>query len=256
MSFSEKDLVEILFPYVRSVFRAKNQSTPEFIGSGILLNGNQGVYLITAAHVMDHFKEEIYPLFLDCGTDGRLVQISGYESCSYTEDFVKRSDDDFDISIVRIGNEMLTDLNFECIVGIDKIDVSIDHDPSLGYFCVGIPSKKGNKSIDEKSEIINPEPYGICGSEVDEIIYSKVGVSKSTHLAISFNAKKAYSTDGTRFAAPALNGLSGAPIWGLRKVSDGQVKAVVVAILIEYHQRDIKAVLGTRASEIFRGTLL
>jgi hypothetical protein len=254
MSISERKMADLLFPYVRSVLGAKDKETPEFVGSGILLKSHGCLYLITAAHVMDHFDEEKYPLFLD-GIDG-LVAISGEEICSYTEDIIKRKDDKHDISIVKLRKEMQSRLESAYFIVFQKMDLIGEHDPHLGYFCVGIPSKRGDKSIDKNNSLITPEPYGLFAKEADCEIYDKLNVDKKTHLALSFNAKKAYSQDRVKRTAPSLNGLSGAPIWGVIKKSNTEIQAVIVAILIEYHQKDIKSVLGTRVEEVFRGTFL
>jgi hypothetical protein len=254
MSISENDIVDQLFPYVRPVLGAKNKETPEFVGSGILLKDHESLYLVTAAHVMDRFDGEEYRLFLD-GV-GCLVAILGEEHCSYTEDPFNRSDDRQDISIVKLSNEMQTRLDPSHFITSEKIDILGDHDPQWGYFCVGIPAKKGDETIDENRREILPSPYGLCAKESDIETYCKLQVTKSTHLALNFNVKKAYSKDNVRRTAPALNGLSGAPIWGFIKKSDTEIQPVIVAILTEYHQKDIKAILCTRIGEVFRGISL
>lgn len=253
MSISEREIINLLSPYVRSVFGAKKERTPEFVGSGILLSSQDNLYLVTAAHVMDRFDENQYPLFLD-GIDG-LVGISGKEICSYTTAPGDRGDDKHDISIVKLMNKK-EHLDPACFVGLEQMDCSGEHDPQLGYFCVGIPVKKGDKSIYANNMIITPEPYGLRANESSDEIYGKLSVERKTHLALSFNLKLVYSQDGQKRTAPALNGLSGAPIWGFVKKNDSELRAVIVAILTEHHQRDIKAILSTRVSEIFRDILL
>ena len=254
MSVSERDIVDLLFPYVRSVFGAKSRETPEFLGSGILLKDHEHLYLITATHVMDHFGGKEYPPFLDC--ENGLVAISGEEICSYTEDPIKRRDDRHDISIVKLSHETQNRLKPVQYIQTEKLDVVGSHDSQLGYYCIGIPAKKGDKSIDVNIKQISPEPYSLCASESDIGTYDKLKVNNSTHLALNFNLKKVFSKDNEMRTAPALNGLSGSPIWGFRRKSSTELQAVVVAILTEYHQKDIKAILGTRVSEVFRGITL
>ncbi|VAW17325.1 hypothetical protein MNBD_BACTEROID05-728 [hydrothermal vent metagenome] len=257
MSISENDIVDLLFPYVRSVLGAKNKETPKFVGSGIVLKDHGNLYLVTAGHVMDHFNHEIdrfnkdkFPLFLD-GVNG-LVAISGEEVSSYTDEPIHRRDDNHDISIVKLSNEIQASLNPTYLINSDKMDLLGEHESQLGYFCVGVPANKGNKSIDKNNSLITPEPYGVRANESETGIYKKLNVNKLTHLALSFNVKKAFSKDNVKRTAPALNGLSGAPIWGFIKKSDTEIQPVIVAILTGYHQKDIKAILGTRIGEVFR----
>lgn len=251
MSIPESELVDRLFPYTRSVFGAINKATPEFVGSGFLLKGHDGLYLVTAAHVMDRFCGNEYGPFLD-GADG-LVAISGEEVCSYTGDPIRRRDDRRDVSIVKLDNETQRRLGQVYIADYEKLDLLGEHDVRLGYFCVGVPAKKGQQRIDTSSRVITPEPYGLFASESSAEIYGKLNADKAAHLAIAFNVKKSYAQDNVRRAAPALHGLSGAPIWGFRRKSDAELQAVIVAILTEYHQKDIKAILGTRVREVFLG---
>ena len=252
MSMSESELVDLLFPYVRSIFGAKNEETPEFVGSGVLLKNHGGLYLITAAHVMDHFDGTEYPLFLD-GVNS-LVEISGEEVCSYTKDPIKRRDDKQDISIVKLSNKIQACLDSAYFIEFKNI--FRDNDSQLGYFCFGVPVKKGDKSIDKNKRRIISEPYGLHANESDVETYRKLNVSKSTHLVLDFNVKKAYAQDDKKRTAPALHGFSGAPIWGFRRNGDAEIQAGIVAILTEYHQGDIKAILGTRIDEVLRGGCL
>jgi hypothetical protein len=261
MSISENDIVDQLFPYVRSVLGAKNKETPKFIGSGIVLKDHENLYLITAGHVMDHFNHEIdpfnkdkYPLFLD-GVNG-LVAITGEEVSSYTEESIYPKNNNHDISIVRLCNEIQASFDPTYLINSDKIDLLGEHESQLGYFCVGVPANKGNKSIDKNNSLITPEPYGVRTNESESEIYNKLDVNKLTHLALSFNVKNAFSKDKVKRTAPALNGLSGAPIWGFIKKSDTEIQPVIVAVLTEHHQKDIKAILCTRIGEVFRGISL
>jgi hypothetical protein len=131
------------------------------------------------------------------------------------------------------------------------LDVTNINDSALPYFVMGYPVKKSNKSIDKENKVLaEPELYGFLAVEADGSTYEKMSVVRDSHLALNFDKKKVFSSSSIQRTAPDLNGLSGTPIWGLVRKSETEVKAMVVAILIEHHQRDIKAVLGTRLSGI------
>ena len=249
MSINETVVVDLLYPYVRSILGGKNKEIPEFVGSGFLLRDHENLYLVTAAHVMDFFVAENYPLFLDA--DSGLVGISGEAVCSYTEDPINRKDDRTDISIVKLSCDTQKRLELTKFIEMKHLDLIGEHDSQLGYFSVGITAKRGNKGINRNEKLISTEPYGLLANESSLETYRKLKVTKSSHLALSYNLKEVYSQDKVKRTAPALKGLSGAPIWGFKRKSDTEIGAVVVAILIEYHQKDIKAILCTRVSEVF-----
>ncbi|MFZ2726697.1 MAG: hypothetical protein WAX77_10635 [Methylococcaceae bacterium] len=247
---NDEDL-NLLAQYVRSIFcinkKYKDNKTPEFIGSGFLLKEQDNLYLITAAHVVDHYEVE-HSLLLD-GDNGHLVAISGNSICSPLEN-IERKYDKIDISVVKLSDETQAKLQSTKFFELKHLDVIDEHDPKLGYCVVGIPNNRGNERINRNEEFISPDPYSFYAEESNLETYEKMGVTKSTNLILRFNSKKVCSREDEKRVAPSLRGLSGAPVFGFKNKSESEIEVepvpFIVAVLIEHHQKGINAVLTTK----------
>ncbi|MFZ5766276.1 MAG: hypothetical protein ACOY4H_11880 [Thermodesulfobacteriota bacterium] len=243
---TDRELVNMLGPFVQAIVGATSTESVEFVGSGFLLKQNNTIKLVTAAHVLDHHDENDSPLFI--ATTTGCVRVEGDAFISPIAMGAQRKDDKIDLAVVILGADSCTKLREISFVSYDMLDINNVHDRTLGYFAMGFPVKKSNKLIDQANKVLEPEIYGFHVEEAEDRIYEKLGVSQASHLVLNFNKKKMFSETGGQRTAPDLNGLSGTPIWGLVRKSATEVKAMIVAILTEHHQGALKAVVGTRVS--------
>lgn len=109
-----------LLPYVRAVLGSSTDRQAEFIGSGFLFKDDNNLFFITAAHVMDKQSKK-FQLFIDRPNSG-LVRIYGDAIVSNsTKD--NRSDDQIDISIVKLDDEISLNLSETQYLTIDNFDL-------------------------------------------------------------------------------------------------------------------------------------
>ncbi|MCL7421788.1 MAG: serine protease [Methylobacter sp.] len=245
---NEQEIFDTYSRFIHPIVRATGPDSGEFVGSGFLLKSDETIKLITAAHVLDHHDGEFSPLFIP--TENGTVRIKGACYSSVVADGSTRKADKIDIAVITLDQDICERLCGVSCLTPEMLDVTNIHDSALPYFVMGYPVKKSNTSIDKEIKVLEPELYGFLTVEADCEAYEKMSVVRDSHLALSFDKKKVFSSSGVQRTAPDLNGLSGSPVWGLVRKSETEVKAMVVAILIEHHQRAIKAVLGTRLSGI------
>lgn len=243
---TDREIVDTLGPFVQAIVGATSTKSVEFVGSGFLLKQNSTIKLVTAAHVLDHHDENNSPLFI--ATTNGCVRVEGAACSSPIAEGAQRKDDKIDLAVVILRADSCLKLREISFVSCDMLDLNNVHDRTLGYFAMGFPVKKSNKLIDQASKVLEPEIYGFHVEEADDQTYKKLGVSQVSHLVLNFDKKKMFSETGVQRTAPDLNGLSGTPIWGLVRKNATEIKAMIVAILTEHHQRDLEAVVGTRVS--------
>lgn len=243
---TDRELGDMLGPFVQAIVDATTTESVEFVGSGFLLRQDSAIKLVTAAHVLDHHDESRSPLFI--ATPTGCVRVEGAACSSPIAKGAQRKDDKIDLAVVILGADSCLKLREISFVSCDMLDTNNVHDRTLGYFAMGFPVKKSNKLINQANKVLEPEIYGFHVEEADDRTYKKLGVSQASHLVLNFDKKKMFSETGVRRTAPDLNGLSGTPIWGLVRKSATEVKAMIVAILTEHHQGTLKAVVGTRVS--------
>jgi hypothetical protein len=248
---TEQEIVETLSPFVHPIVRATGPDTLEYVGSGFLLKNNETITLITAAHVLDHHDGELSPLFIS--TENGTIPIKGVAYSSAITEGATRRNDKFDVAAITLDQEICGKLSGVSCVSPEMLHLSDTNDSALGYVAMGFPVKRADKRIDYKNKALEPALYGFVTGEADTSKYERLDVIRDNHLAINFEKKNMFSSSGAKKSeAPNLNGLSGSPIWALIRKSEGELTAVIVAVLIEHHQSDIKAVLGTRLSSIPR----
>lgn len=247
---TEREIVDMLGPFVQTIVGATSTESVEFVGSGFLLKQNNTIKLVTAAHVLDHYDESRSPLFI--ATTTGCVRVEGDAFSSVVANGAQRKDDKIDMAVVILGADSCGRLQDISYVYHEMLDITNMSDPTLGYFAMGFPVKKSNKLIDKVNQVLEPELYGFHAEEAKEEIYQKLGLCQESHLVLNFDKKKMFAETGVQRTAPDLNGLSGTPIWGMVKKSATEEKAMIVAILTEHHQGAFKAVVGSRINvELF-----
>lgn len=240
----EEKIVNSLSPYVRAVMGAPTTSSVEFLGSGWLLEHNNDVLLVTAAHVTDRINEK-YPIIIGRLND-HLVQVAGEIYASPTDNPCRRKDDKYDVAIVRLEPSAVAKLSDTPRLRIQNLDLCEESRSENGFIVLGYPITRNKNAIDGSN--IKPEIYCLYSMQADQSAYQTLGVTDKDHIVIHFNKKAVFSSAQEKREAPNLNGLSGTPIRG----STENNEAKVFAVLTEHHQGSIKAILGTKVSSVFK----
>jgi hypothetical protein len=249
MSGIEEFFLNNIYPYSRSIVYESRRGRPEFVGSGFCLNTSDGVYLITASHVMDHHFFDGKDLFFEYAD--RLIRIRGEELSKNIESKTERNYDKFDISIIKLDESIQPYIRGNGVVDPDIVSLHGIEEYGHDFTCIGIPANIGNRGVSRIDSTIDVNPYGFIAKEGSIEAYEKLNLSRKSHLVLRFDTKRAYNLENRRTTAPALNGLSGSPVWCLHVTKD-RIVPKIVAILIEYHKRH-KLVVCTRVSEIIGG---
>jgi hypothetical protein len=205
-----------------------------------MLSHNGRYYLVSAGHVIDHLQSG-EPLFMNA-SEGLLL-IEGTVCTTASADKVNRKDDPLDIGAIELDPAIYHRIDAGNSLTLDKLDRTGDIHGKHGYVVAGYPNSKNRNAADLKTKTITPSAYvGICW-EAQDAVYEQLKQTRSLSLALNFNLKSVYSLEGEKRAAPALNGLSGAPVWGFTKKG----VARVAGILVEHHQGTKKCIVVTRS---------
>lgn len=240
---TEEEIIACFSPYVRAVLGATTASTVELLGSGWLLEHNNTLLFLTAAHVTDRIHKQ-YPLFID-RLGGGLVQVAGEIYASPTHEPRRRKDDKYDVAIVRLESSAVAKLSDTPRLKIGNLDFCGESEYEKGLFALGYPITKNKSALDGTN--IRPKIYCLHAKKASQSAYKRLAVTDKDHIVIHFDKKAVFSSSQGKRTAPNLNGLSGTPIWGVTNKNESKVSAV----LTEHHQGSIKAILGTRIGSIF-----
>jgi hypothetical protein len=98
----------------------------------------------------------------------------------------------------------------------------------------GFPASKGKGNPASREFLTRATTYLASSIPIDR--YSKLGLSSDTHIVLPFNEKDIYDLEGRRVQLPALNGMSGSPVWELRRAEEGGPR--IVGVFLEYRRAE------------------
>jgi hypothetical protein len=242
----EEQVVEKYSDFTKAIFQPTDRESVEFVGSGSLFKIDGRFYLFTAGHVLDRATDTTPLLF---NAADRLIPITGMASNSRTTFPLRRDDDQINLAVVQLPIDVNSQLDGTAFLKTENLDLNSAATPEIGYLVIGYPDSKNRESVNKLSKEIRPFLYSVRCWESDGKVYGDLGLSNVDHLVLNFDRKRVYDRDGDRKQLPpALNGLSGAPIWGGTPAG----VAVVVSVLTEHHKRSEKCIVSTRINRFYQ----
>jgi len=190
---------------VTALFRERQyDSSLEHIGSGVFLDTEDDVFLLTAAHVMDE-SDKTGSLFAGCGNT--IQAVSGYYMCGLPPDGGTRKDDVYDVGYVRLSGEWAARVRAEGNpLRLDN--VNLQSRPLFTQhvtFC-GFPWRATKQSGESQETDLST----YTGHVVSNEIYQKLSLDTTLNIAARIRRKRMQSTrHGGRQRARMPHGISG-----------------------------------------------
>lgn len=182
-------------------------STIEQIATCVLVNINDELFALTAAHVMDS-QERGNSLYIPTA-DG-IEPLTGSWSMNKVLEGTHRESDTWDVGYFRLSEGWKSKLDPHCIP-LDLCDLSIDvpHQPGQVFTFIGYPYRKANKC----GVVHESEKYTYSGHACGGDVYAKLKYSVNDNILMRMRRKKTYSTRYDSFqTAPHPQGMSGGAV--------------------------------------------
>lgn len=179
--------------------------SPRPIGSGVLFSLDEKLFLLTAAHVADQFRNRNAAL-LSKG-DGTVIPIWGQAHASAMPPTGKRTDDVYDYAAVRLDGRLADVLRPLAISAADIHNVPPGVIHGKGLVLVGFPARNFKfKRQTFSSSATALETYGMPRER-----YDRLGFVPEEHLLMQWY-NTYYSSKGLTKSF-SLTGMSGGGIW-------------------------------------------
>lgn len=233
-----------LLPSVRPLISIDRHNEPEAVGSSVLLWHRGRRYLLSAAHVLDVFKER--PLFV--GTQTRWHQIVGDFRTTTIPAGGSREDDPYDYGLLAISDDDAAQLD-GCRF-LTSNQVATEENPEFAtpyrskYLALGWPRNRLNFIRRERAT--EPTNLAFSGVIAAEGIYKSHGRDWRHHILIEYDPKEMTTRTGQQ-VPPSFDGLSGGGIFtlpGLTRVGDVAPPRLVGITIEVWRDRDLY--VGTR----------
>lgn len=231
-----ENFVEDVGRYVVPIFTDVD-GAPVSWGTGFLLDTEFGHALVTAAHVLDGFNSGREYYFYAAPAVKR--GIAGEALFSKLPPSGQRDDDLIDVAIVLLVGDA-DELPPFAAVGKLSMPLSFvtpQAAPRQGkkYAFLGFPASKGKVSKVDKD--VRSASYAYLASSAEPDAYAQIEVDETFHIVLPFDKRNVITLDAEKFNFPALQGMSGSPLWELRRVEDGG-RRVVGVMIRDKHKRD------------------
>lgn len=180
---------------------------PASAGTGFLLSVADSVFMVTAAHVVNLHLEHKIDLF--------LPEEEGYATGLVGEVVQPQLAEKMDIAVVRLPDELAGTLRgrgFEFVRMDQTVEVNTTALPRGGYALYGYPGELAKAHADGGFEPVAMH-YGCLafGGDPGELPVTEYDPQAHILLALNKEVRNTYS--GEVVGLPALNGMSGCPVW-------------------------------------------
>lgn len=181
-----------------------NENKPEHIGSGILLNIKDNIFILTAAHVIDEKKEDI----LLIPTTKGLIKFEGIITNFEVPNNESREDDIIDIAFLKFDSSWSYDFDLNLKpINIENINITDKSYETDIYSYIGYPYRKSKI----KEGMFIGDLYQYTGGYISDNDFDKSYFNKETNIVINFNRKKVKDINNNMFPLP--HGISGGGIF-------------------------------------------
>lgn len=226
-----------------------DNEVPELRGTGFLVLVENRLFLVSAAHVLEHDGEHSR-LFYFVGQQSRCY-LSGLPRRLTPTVKGERAKDRIDIGVVA--------LELDCGFpesGLGKSPVSIDdlsplpmENSQYGFAISGYPQSRDRP--DRKAKELNPRSISWIGVGAGLVAYEQAQLNPRDHVLVRFPRRKVWREDGAGpMIFPKTEGISGAPVWRLFRVEKGRAvesgRPQVAGVAIEERSKQpTKVMVGT-----------
>lgn len=211
---------------------------PEQIASGVLIQYFTKYFLVTCKHVFDNIKQEDVIIWLSAGFAVRLPN---------EVEFINDDKDSIDLALIEMKAERLEALKSQySFLATEYIGLDHQFDEELYYMLYGYINKKTLRDgfsffADTFGFLTNIRRY----SKIE-----KLGFSYENNITLEYNCRKQsnlYEDDEKRLFGPKdLKGLSGGGIWlSVEGKNPETYNYILVGIMIE-ERIDRGFVIGTK----------
>lgn len=201
---------EVLSKFIVPLYLDDASGRPSSFGTGFFVQHGNGVFLVSAAHVLDEAVRTKAMYFYVRPAEkrflsGKVRRIAFQGS---------RSNDRYDVGVVRL------DPPHPPFAEVDKFAMRLSYlrpfylpRSAKEYLIIGFPASRATLRLAERQLIA--EPYSLWSPSIPETSYAAHGLTPDRHVIIPFRRKRVFSLAGQRIHGPSPQGMSGAPVFVL-----------------------------------------
>lgn len=212
--------IELVRRFITPLIRVSKRHRPEAYATALLVKGDGGQYLISAAHALEERKIYFCPAKhpRQLVGNGRLSRPPG-----------QRPKPDYDVGVARLTESLRPPYENLQPLDLSRLRSLQEFDNQSRIAFVGFPSSQ--TKVDPVNRKIKSKFASVSHVvRADFSVYADMNIDPSIHLIFNLNRKPVH-IKGKTHQFPDPHGLSGSPVWLL-----GDDGPYVIAIMTEYHR--------------------
>jgi hypothetical protein len=219
---------------------------PYLIGTGVILEVNSMLFIVSAAHVFDEKDSTTLYLFLD----EQVLPVNGELYCTVKPNN-NRIEDKIDVAVLRVDNNQEVQIRklYKPVL-IDEVDVNDIPSNKKYYAFIGHPENK--TKLKHGTFKVKSEMFSYGSFVADSSTYKQLALLPDFHVVVDFDERKCIDENGNRYSFPDAHGMSGGGVWLVENLnynsSESQINKLV-GVGIEIHKSP-KALVGTRIGAV------
>lgn len=212
--------------------QVREHNAIEALGSGVLLRIDGDIFLVTAAHILNH---ENWHLLVIPGVGDSMITLQG-EMCST---YMANNESNIDFAVLKLYPKMHKYL--ERYVPLESNEIAMNHKliATDNYLVSGFPVRKISKRKENEILVYTADPLTLLTFNASKKRYSKHNFDDQTHILVQFQQKlKAF---GSSMIIRVVNpqGISGSGLYYLpafNKPQSIKPDPALIGIMIENHK--------------------
>lgn len=175
-------------------------------GSGVLIEFRGHVFLLTAAHVIDHLEDS--DLLVPC-SNNQIQSIEG--SYAYIKPCEKRDGDSLDFGYFKLDTEFANSLREQFyIVKEHEFGIEPEYSDKELFSFVGYPYRKSNVT----RRVASSESFAYGTFHANSSEYKSLGCNSSENIVTKYNRKNSFNLKSNRVELSVLpHGISGGGVF-------------------------------------------
>lgn len=222
------------------LYRLDDRGRRELFASGVFFQHHGRHFVMSAAHAL----VELRARRVWVGGETTIVQLTGPFFHTGQPGQVDFDNDSFDVGFVPLDREQVSALTDVAYVSDNAVEQGPSSSSKTHYLAVGFISGDFRPSASRGE--VTVKVTGIMAVETTNESYAQRGVTRDTHLLLSFDRLRTFAENG-QAATPRIMGMSGCGVWrrGVLPFRD-----TLAALLTEHHERGRNFIVATRLSVI------
>ena len=244
MSNLSESIISVFSKGIYPIYGDGTNKKPYHIGSCFIVGDSENKYLITASHIIEHYRYKRTTLYIGLG---KLLEVIGDVSFTINN----QGKDKIDIAIVKLRKSYYGDFWYKIkSLSLEFLDINKKYEYN-GAAILGYPNSKNKISINNFTKTAVCYINLIIKYSDNPELFSLVKADDESHLIIKYDKTMTNKNGNQNAIHPS--GMSGGPLVLINITNNlfgfHDLNIFIGGVIIEYHKKH-RVIIATKTEKI------